>query len=152
MPPLPPAVRLLPMDPRDDWCRDRSVGDIQADFFLGELPFPPRSGRYGYRSAGLRAAAGSVVLFQFGGRLIASAVYDHIEPYPEPVGGCGGAMHFEPRSVRVFDPVGPEVVRAVWPTFVRFGQAKHALDPAGWPAFVEQLANVRGPGVRARGR
>lgn len=142
---LPPAVRLLPMDPRDEWCRGHPIEDIQADFFLGELPFPPRSGRYGYRTSGLRAAAGSVVLFQFAGRLIASAVYDHIEPYPEPVGDCGGAMHFLPDSIRVFDPVGPELVRAVWPTFVRFGQAKHALDPAGWPAFAQQLTNVRGP-------
>ncbi|MBX9580005.1 MAG: hypothetical protein K2X87_06815 [Gemmataceae bacterium] len=143
---LPPAVRLLPMDPRDDWCRGRSVEEVQAEFFLGELPFPPRNGRWRYRSAGLRAAAGSVVLFQFGGRLIASAAYDHIEPYPEPDGEYGGAMHFDPESIRVFDPVGPELVRAVWPTFRRFGQAKHALDPAGWPEFARRLTGVRAPG------
>lgn len=141
-----PAVRLLPMDPDDEWCRGRPVEDIQEGFFLGELPYPPRCGRYRYVRAGLRAAAGSVVLFQFGGRLIARARYDHIEPYPEPVDGYGGAMWFVPASVRVFDPVGPEAVRAVWPAFKRFGQAKHALDPAGWPEFERMLTGVRGPG------
>ena len=143
---LPPAVRLLPMDPHDDWCRGRTIEQVQDGFFLGEFPFPPRAGRYRYRRAGLRAPAGAVVLFQVGGRLIASASYDHIEPYPEPDGEYGGAMHFDPASVRVFDPIGPELVREVWPTFRRFGQAKHALDPAAWPDFERRLRNVRRPG------
>lgn len=143
---MPPAVRVLPMDPNDDWCRDRTVAEVQDGFFLGELPFPPRAGVYRYRRAGLRAPAGAVVLFQYGGRLIASAIFDHIEPYPAAVGEYGGAMHFVPASVRVFDPVGADGVRAAWPGFVRFGQAKHALDPAGWPAFERALTNVRGPG------
>ena len=71
---IPPAVRILPMDSKNEpgfvGC---SAEEIQRQFFLKELVRPGRSpGRYAYRKVGLRAEPEQAVLFQYDGRIIAS--------------------------------------------------------------------------------
>jgi hypothetical protein len=147
-----PAVRILPMSSRQKGFRGRTVEDVQAGFFLEELPFPPKSGRFRYPTSGLNAEPGTVVLFQYEGKIIASAVFERNERFARPEGSYRGAMWFDVESIRIFEPVGPEKLRSIWPEFQRLGHAKQDLDPVFYPAFEEQLVGVEEPGrSRARG-
>jgi hypothetical protein len=140
-----PAVRILPMSPTMKGFRGRSVEDVQTGFFLEELPFPPRNGRFRYPTSGLNAEPGTVVLFQYEGKIIASAVLDRNERFDQPEGGYRGALWFDVGSIRVFEPVGPDQVRAIWPEFLNFGHVKQFLDPAYYPVFERQLVGVEAP-------
>ena len=67
-----PAVRIWPMSDKLAGFRGRSIEDVQARLFLGDLP--KCGGRYRYPSSGLNTPPGAIVLFQFKARIIASAM------------------------------------------------------------------------------
>jgi hypothetical protein len=140
-----PAVRILPMSAKEKSFRGRTVEDVQMGFFLEELPFPPKSGRYRYPTAGLNAEPGTVVLFQYEGRIIASAILNHNERYELPEDGYQGALWFDVNSIRTFAPVGRNALRKIWPEFRNFGHVKQFLNPAKYPAFEKQLVDVTAP-------
>ncbi len=141
---IPPAVRILPMDSKETpGFVDCPIEDIQRQFFLGELARPGGlAGRYQYHNSGLRAEPGTVVLFQFRGKIIASAVLAKIERIDAARGIRGGAMQFDAASIKVFDPVDASVLGKVWPQVTRLGQAKWALDPKGFTKFERLLTGV----------
>ncbi len=106
-----PAVRILPMSANQRSFRGRTVEDVQTGFFLEELPRPPKNGRYRYPTSGLNAKPGTVVLFQYQNRVIASAVFEHHERFNQPENGYQGALWFDVQSIKTFDPVGPVQMR-----------------------------------------
>ena len=119
---------------------------MQRDFFLRALPAEPRRGRYLFHTAGLIAETNTVVLFQYTNRIIASATLDRVERFDELEEGVySGALYFDIDSIRVFDPVGPDLMRQIWPKFKGFNQAKHSLDPNLYSAFEQSLTNVEAP-------
>ncbi len=63
---LPPAIRILPMDPSE--FEGRTAEEVQTQYFLSELPSAVRDGKYYHREYGLDAEAGTVVLFQYDNR------------------------------------------------------------------------------------
>jgi hypothetical protein len=86
------------------------------------------------------------VLFQYAGKIIASAVLTGVERFDTTARrGYGGALHFDVNSIRVFDPVGAEVVVRIWPQVKRLGRAKWFLDPQRYPAFERELRGVDTP-------
>ena len=145
MPARIPAVRILPMSSQERWFRGRTVAEVQAQFFLQMLPCPPRNGRYRYRTAGLKAKPGTIVLFQYEASIIASAVFDRDERFDQPEDGYRGALWLEPQSIRTFDPVGKNQLRNVWPEFRNFGHVKQVLSAARYPRFEKMLTNVAAP-------
>src|SRR4051794_7283072 len=114
-----PAVRILPMSDKADGFRGRSIEDVQKTCFLRDLP--ACDGRYRYPRSGLNADPGTVVLFQFQSRIIASAVFLRDEKFERPVGGYGGALYFDVASFRTFEPLDAGALRKVWPSFRAFG-------------------------------
>lgn len=145
MTPTIPPVRILPMDSREEpGFAGKSAHTIQQEFFLDKLIRPGgHPGRFRYRRAGLAAPPGTIVLFQFAGHIIASAVLNGTERYNPPQGPHKGAMYFDPTSIKVFDPVGADVVSAIWPEVTRFGQAKWKLDGIRFPDFERRLTGVK---------
>jgi hypothetical protein len=131
------------MSDKVDGFRGRTIAQVQAGVFLRELP--RRKGRYRYQSAGLNAEPGTVVLFQFQARIIASAIFLRDEKFAQPVGGHGGAIYFDVKSFRTFDPLDADAMRKVWPAFRRFGHVKQALNPTRYPMFKRRLKNVASP-------
>jgi hypothetical protein len=129
-----------------------SIEKLQHEFFLHDLPFRPDS-EYLFHKAGLAAAPGTIVLFQFRGFLVASAALMDVRRFEKPrVGICDGerfvyegALYFEPTSSRIFEPVAPEVVSRIWPEFTGFGQVKHRLDPSGYATLERELRHVERP-------
>jgi hypothetical protein len=123
--------------------RGRTIAQVQAGVFLRELP--RRKGRYRYRSAGLNAEAGTVVLFQFQARIIASAVFLRDEKFRQPIRGHGGALYFDVESFRTFDPLDAVAMRKVWPGFRGLGHVKQFLNPTRYSMFKRRLKNVASP-------
>jgi hypothetical protein len=129
----------------------RSVEWMQARFFLGTLP-DEYHGRYCYRMAGLVAEPGTVVLFQFNAQIIASAILARVDQFAQPDGPYNGAFWFEPASIRIFEPVGAQVVQAIWPDFKGFGKVKWELDPPSrYADFTQQLRGVAAPVLSTSG-
>ena len=144
-----PAVRILPMSDQADGFRGRDVADVQANCFLRDLP--ACNGRYRYPSSGLSADPGTIVLVQYRARVIASAVFLRDEKFDKPDrAGYGGAMYFDPASIRTFDPLDVDAMRKVWPSFRAFGHVKQFLNPTLYPAFARRLRNVAKPLARPR--
>jgi hypothetical protein len=127
---------------------DRGTAEeVQQQFFLTRLPSTAGGGRYSYRKYGLDAQAGTVVLFQYENRVIATAVFDRRERFA-PQDAYHGALYFDRASIRVFEPVGAEVLREVWPgEFTGFSNVKQSLSPSAYPAFERRLVGVESPQV-----
>ena len=138
-----PSVRILPMSDKADGFRGRGIAEVQAKIFLRELP--RQKGRYRYPSAGLNAEPGTVVLFQYQARIIASAVFLRDEKFAKPIAGYGGAIYFDVKSFRTFDPLDAGAMRKVWPAFRAFGHVKQSLNPTLYPQFKRNLKNVASP-------
>jgi len=140
---LPPAVRILPMDSQLEF-QGQSIREAQRQFFLGDLLHADRPpGKYQYREAGLKAESGTVVLFQYEGKIIASATLIDVERFATPQEGVyRGALYFDAGSIRVFDPVGSDAVVAVWPKFKRFSHVKQKLAVEGLAEFESKLTGV----------
>lgn len=137
----PPAVRILPMDSREEFP-DWSIERLQLDFFLKDLPF--RSDGYLYRSAGLQARPGTIVLFQFCGKIIASAALREVEPFEKPRDETyKGSLHFDPSSIQVFDPVGKDVLTRVWPRVKSLNRVKWSLEPVAYAEFERELTHIQ---------
>ena len=145
---IPPAIRILPMDSKEEpGFAGSSIWEVQRQYFLNELVRPGRpAGRFHFHKSGLRAEPGTVVLFQFGGKIIASAVLSSIERFSEAEHGCfRGAFQFDAKSIRVFDPVDAAAIRKIWPQVSRLGQAKWSLDPKFYEEFERSLTGVDSP-------
>jgi hypothetical protein len=124
-----------------------SALDVQHQYFLNELVRAERPpGKYYYHKSGLKAEPGTVVLFQYAGKIIASAVLKAVERFDKTEHGAyNGALHFDVNTIRVFDPVGAEIVVKIWPQVKRLGQAKWSLDPKRYAAFERELTGVERP-------
>ena len=134
-----PAVRILPMSDKQPGFVGLSHEQVQKKLLRG---LPAMNGRYRYPCSGLNADPGTVVLFQYRARIIASAVFLRDEKFEKPKGGCAGAMYFDPKSIRRFHPLDVQAMRKVWPSFRGFGHVKQHLNPTLYSKFKRQLKHV----------
>jgi hypothetical protein len=123
--------------------RGRTIEQVQQAIFLRQLP--AMGGRWRYGSAGLNADPGTLVLFQFKARIIASAVFLRDEKFDRPVRGSAGEIYFDPQSFRVFDPLDVQMMRKAWPSFRAFGHVKQHLNPARYPLLKRHLKHLMSP-------
>jgi len=137
-----PAVRIWPMSDKIPGFRGKSIAQVQADCFGRDLP--KAGGVFSYRSAGLNAPAGTVVLFQFQARLIASPVLLRDEKFKSPRAGRRGRLHFDASSIRTFQPMDFGAMRKIWPGVRPFGHVKQMLNPTLYAKFRRRLKEVRG--------
>ncbi len=141
---IPPAVRILPMNARTEFKRYRDWKDVQSRFFLRRLLQPKRPpGKYWYRKLALRTPNHSVILFQYDSQIIAVARLISINRFrkPDEDGYCG-AFHFDVKSIKVFDPIQPEIVSRYWREFKGFSHVRWILDPKRYPAFERELKRL----------
>jgi len=138
-----PGLRILPMSDKIEGFRGLSIDEVQQRYFLRRIPAD--NGRFSYRASGLNARPGTIVLFQFRARIIASAVLVRDEKFDRPVRGTSGVLHFLPGSFRTFDPLDVAAMRKVWPRFRGFGHVKQYLNPEPYPTFRRRLRNVTSP-------
>jgi hypothetical protein len=125
---------------------DWDARQVQDEFFLRRLP--EQGGRFWFPTGAMNADAGTIVLFQYTGVVVALAELVEIERYERPrvVEGLTfrGAYRFDPLSIRTFTPVDAAHLRRFWPKFERFGHAKQVLSPAkSYSRFRRSLKNMR---------
>lgn len=137
-----PSVRIWPMSDKIAGFRDRSIQDVQKRLFERDLV--RCGGRFRYPRMGLNAPAGTVVLFQFKARIIASAVFLRDEKFDRPRRGCAGQMHFDPASIRTFAPMDVQAMRKIWPAFRAFGHVKQHLHPGRFGMFRRRMRTKPG--------
>ena len=113
--------------------RGKSIPQVQADCFLRNLP--KAGGAFSHRSAGLASPVGTMVLFQFQAQIIACAVLLRDEKFNAPRAGRRGRLHFDPNSIRTFEPLDFAVMRQIWPAVRPFGHVKTLLNPAAYAKF-----------------
>lgn len=138
-----PAIRILPMSAKIKGFEKWDIGSVQQNFFLKALV--SCGGRFRYPSSGINAPRGTLVLFQYQARIVASATFLFDDKFARKTRGAAGAMYFDVNSIRTFDPLDVEAMRKAWPRFRGFGHVKQALNPAGYPSFKRRLKNVRSP-------
>jgi len=145
---IPPSVRILPMDAKGEF-NGRSTEDVQQNFFLVELPSRTNC-KYPYHKAGLKAPPGTIVLFQYDSRLIASAHLIRTEKFEKPEDVYDGALYFDAKSITIFDPIDAEAVFLIWSEFKGFARTKWSLNPDRFPLFVTELSGVKIVNVKER--
>jgi hypothetical protein len=141
MSPVAP-VRVLPMNRVKEFKRCKDIRTLQQRFFLKDLPSRVDC-YYAYHSSGLDASPGTLVLFQSDGAVIASAELKRSERFARPQNGYSGEHCFHVSTIRTFNPIGPDEMRAIWPEFSRFSHAKLRLNPSKIAAFERALRAVK---------
>jgi hypothetical protein len=152
--PIPPAVRILPMDSTEEEFQGWSIPRVQTEFFLGQsdedwhLLSPAHAGRYRFRSKAMDACPNTVVLFQFSSHIVASATLIWVERFLQPDEGIyNGAYWFQPESIRIFKPVDLQTIQRVWPKVSRLSQVQwmEALDAPSYLGFLRLLCGIAAP-------
>lgn len=131
------------MSEKREGFRGRSIQDVQHNLFQRELPVG--GGCWRYPRVGLNAKPGTIVLFQYRARIIASAVFLRDEKSDRAQRRAGGAMYFDPASFRTFDPLDVHAMRKIWPGFRAFGHVRQFLNPMRYPMLKRRLKNVESP-------
>ena len=127
-------IRLLPMSKNDLAFAGKSIEEVQ-DWFKFYLP----GNIYQFKRK-MTAPKGTLVLFQFQGRLIASALlkktvsYDEVNEF-----GYGGYYKFSKSSIFTFDPLDIKDVQKIWSNVKGFNQSQQTLDAAQYPALKQLL-------------
>lgn len=142
------SVRVIQMSNQDSDVLGKAAAEVQDDYFLDT--FLRQDAVYPHKANGIIAEPGTPVLFQFESRIVASATFTGREVYEQPrlIKGVEyrGELHFEPGSVRVFDPFTPEAMRKIWPEFDHDERRSSRLAASGYSLFLETRRNVR-PGT-----
>jgi hypothetical protein len=133
-----PAIRIFPMSDKLRGFVGRSIGEVQREVFDAALKRKLR-GRWPYQKAGLNAPSGTLVLFQFKARIIASAIFLRDEKFERPPRGHTGVLHFQPDSIATFAPLDAAAMRRIWPSFRAFGHVKQNLNPAMYPQLKRRM-------------
>ncbi|WP_223553217.1 HNH endonuclease [Lysinibacillus sphaericus] len=131
-----PAIRLLPMSEDDPEFGEKSIEDLQ-EWFNDELPYRV----YNFKK-GMVTPPGTLVLFQYKGCVIASAILEEKVLYGERTeGGYSGAYNFVPSSIAVFTPIKSNELKSVWDKFKGFNQSSQKLDVNQFNSFCRLLLN-----------
>ena len=143
MQPEIPMIRILPMSDQLKGFHNLTIEQVQTQFFLHRLP--AHKGQFHYPSAGLNAPPGSLILFQFQARIIATALFRRDEKFAHPTHGYAGILHFHPHSIRTFTPLDLDAMRKVWPSFRAFGHVNQYLNPTLYSTFKRRLKHIAAP-------
>lgn len=131
-----PAIRLLPMSESDPEFTRKFIEDMQ-EWFVNELPYR----KYNFKK-GMNAESGTVVLFQYKGHVIASAILEEKIMFEEETeGGYKGAYYFNPSTIAIFTPITSEEMRDIWTEFKGFNQSQQDLDVKQYELLSQLLLN-----------
>ena len=95
------TVRILPMNHETEDFVGKTIDEIQKEFFCKTLI--EEKGWYRYKTHGLRAIEGDLVLFQMDSQIIASALFRDCLPMFDD--GWNGSLLFQCHSIKIFKPI-----------------------------------------------
>lgn len=121
-----PEIRILPMSKSKGFYNSQ-IDLVQKHFFARDL-MQREDGKYYYRSKGLNSLPGSLILFQYDNKVIASAQLTQIEKYSTPLEGIySGAFCLDKDTIHVFDPIRASEINEVAPEIKSFRNGKRYI-------------------------
>ncbi len=138
-------VQILPMSAAES--DELAITEVQEEYFLNQLPFQ-RKGSYRCYTT-ITAPPGSLVLFQYAGKIIATArLIGKGRLRKRDVDGYSRELLFDPASIRIFEPIEAVVISRIWRKVRQLDQTRWKLDPRRLPVFEQYVRHVRVPGLR----
>lgn len=133
-------IRIIPMSKAElgDDCDFNNFVDVQTKYFLDTLA-NKQNGRF-YRKQGINSVPGSLFLFQYENEIIASAIFQ--KDVVEPSGEYSGYYLFDKESIKVFEPITSDEMRAVVVGFKGFSQSKQHI-PIKYLEDIDSLIEMR---------
>jgi hypothetical protein len=129
-------IRILPMS-KDLEFKGMPYEEIQQQFFIDQLSI---NGIYRYRGSGMNCPEGSLVLFQIGSEIIASAIMSHVYKYDEPEDGIYyGEYVFDAESIEVFRPITADELARLDNNFLGFSRVKQRLSYEILPELISLI-------------
>lgn len=92
-------IRILPMSKKEEFP-EWDYAQMQIYFFMGKLK---QLKKYRYHSKKMTPPPGSIVLFQFDNKIIASAIY--LDTIEEKSDDYNGYYKFDLDSIKIFNPI-----------------------------------------------
>lgn len=118
-------IRIIPMS--EEEFENRTIAQIQQDYFVNDLPNRPQC-KYNYRASGLSSSDGSLVLFQYKNRIVASAIFKESVKYKEPLEGIyKGYLSFYKDTIQILKPISAEELKDLDNNFEKFSNVKQYL-------------------------
>lgn len=132
-----PEIRFLPMSKKDEF----KTYEEAVEFLSEEMV--RRGGIYKYRTSNLKCKEGSLVLFQYDGKLIASASFLENVKYKESNDVNKGYFLFDVGSIRIFkEPITSDEFSYIDSSFKNFNQSTRKTDLI-YLRYILQLINTK---------
>lgn len=119
-------LRILPMSNSEEEFAEMCIEEVQNEYFLGRL-INEEKGLYYYRTYGINAPKGSLILFQFKNRIIAVAKLLDIKKdsqYPD----YNGTFQFDINSIQVFEPITAQEINKIDSNITMFSHVKQRIN------------------------
>lgn len=116
-----PEIRFLPMSKEKEFATYEEA----VEFLLNEMP--AGNGKYGYRTCKMQCKEGTLVLFQYDGKLIAGAKFLKNIKYEKAIIYSDGSKSegyyiFDSSSIRIFnEQITKDEYREIDTSFIKFG-------------------------------
>lgn len=134
-------IRIIPMS-RSDEFDNQTIEEVQQQYFLNDLVYR-QDCKYYYRKSGINSIKGSLILFQYDNKIIASAQLKSIEKYDEiqsgQYGEYRGAIAFYDETIQVFTPIEVDELKSIDPKFKKFSQTKQFIDVNNLKQIIDLL-------------
>ncbi len=118
-----PEIRIIPMSTEE--FHNESIEEVQQEYFLNCLTYRENC-KYYYRKQGINSSNGSLILFQYDNKIIASSQLNGIEN--DKCGEYNGSILFYKDTIEIFEPIGSNELKKIDSKFKNFSQAKQFLD------------------------
>ncbi|MBV1819988.1 hypothetical protein [Clostridium cochlearium] len=125
-----PEIRILPMSKSNEFDNE-SIEQVQQEYFSNDLVYR-QDCKYYYRNSGIKSRKGSLILFQYDNKIIASAQLEGVEKYDKVKSGeygeYSGGIGFYKDTIQVIHPIEANELKNIDSNFQKFSQTKQFLD------------------------
>lgn len=132
-----PEIRILPMSKNTEFY-DAQTDIVQNEFFMKDLQFR-ESCRYHYKNSGINCEDGTLVLFQYDNKIIASAQVKEIER--EQTEEYKGAICFYRKTIQIFEPFSVDEITKIDSNIRVFSQAKQRININYLESIIQLIQN-----------
>ncbi|MCD2347197.1 HNH endonuclease [Clostridium guangxiense] len=118
-----PEIRIMPMSTEE--FNNELIEEVQEEYFLNCLTYREDC-KYYYRKQGINSSNGSLILFQYDNKIIASAQLNGIQN--DKYGEYKGSILFYKDTIEIFQPIEANELTNIDCKFQRFSNSKQFLD------------------------
>ena len=136
-----PEIRIIPMSKSTEFDNE-TIEQVQQQYFLNDLIYK-QDCKYYYRKSGIKSRDGSLILFQYDNKIIASAQLRDVEKYEEikegKYGEYSGEIAFYKETIQVFKPIEANELKNIDRRFNKLSQTKQFLNTKKLKQFLDLL-------------